>query len=47
MFDSKSDLEVIHSEAKNLKLDTATVGSPIPFHDGAIEFYKAKGVWKQ
>jgi TRAP transporter TAXI family solute receptor len=47
MFDNKSDLETIHSEAKNLKLDTATVGSPIPFHEGAIEFYKAKGVWKQ
>jgi TRAP transporter TAXI family solute receptor len=46
MFDSKSDLEVIHSEAKNLKLETAIVGSPIPFHEGAIEFYKAKGVWK-
>jgi uncharacterized protein len=47
MFDSKSDLETIHAEAKNLKLDTATIGSPIPFHEGAIEFYKAKGVWKQ
>lgn len=46
MFDSKSDLEIIHSEAKNLKLETATVGSPLPFHEGAIEFYKAKGVWK-
>ena len=47
MFDSKSDLETIHAEAKNLKLDTATVGSPLPFHEGAIEFYRAKGVWKQ
>ena len=46
MFDSKSELETIHAEAKNLKLDTATVGSPLPFHEGAIEFYKAKGVWK-
>ena len=47
IFDNKSDLETIHSEAKNLKLDTATVGSPIPFHEGAIDFYKSKGVWKQ
>jgi TRAP transporter TAXI family solute receptor len=46
MFDSKSDLETIHAEARNLKLDTATVGSPLPFHEGAIDFYKAKGVWK-
>lgn len=47
MFDNKSDLEVVHSEAKNLKLETATVGAPIPFHEGAIDFYKSKGVWKQ
>jgi TRAP transporter TAXI family solute receptor len=47
MFDNKSDLEVVHSEAKNLKLETATVGSPITFHQGAIDFYKAKGAWKQ
>jgi TRAP-type uncharacterized transport system substrate-binding protein len=46
MFDSKGDLEVIHSEAKNLKLETATVGSPIPFHEGAIEFYKSRNAWK-
>ena len=47
MFDNKSDLEAVHAEAKNLKLETATVGSPIPFHPGAIEFYKSVGAWKQ
>lgn len=47
MFDSKTELEAIHAEARNLKLETAVVGSPIDFHPGAIEFYKAKGVWKQ
>jgi TRAP transporter TAXI family solute receptor len=46
MFDSQSDLALIHPEAKNLKLDTATQGSPIDFHQGAIDYYKAKGVWK-
>jgi uncharacterized protein len=46
MFDNKSDLEIIHSAAKEMKLDTASVGSPIPFNSGAIDFYKAKGVWK-
>jgi TRAP transporter TAXI family solute receptor len=46
MFDNKSDLEIIHSAAKEMKLDTASVGSPIPFHPGAIDFYKSKGVWK-
>lgn len=47
LFDSKSELETIHAEAKNLKLETATTGSPLEFHQGAIDFYKAKGVWKQ
>lgn len=46
MFDNQADLVLVHPEAKNLKLDTATQGSSIDFHPGAIEFYKAKGVWK-
>ena len=46
MFDNKSDLEIIHAAAKEMKLETASVGSPIPFNSGAIDFYKAKGVWK-
>jgi uncharacterized protein len=46
MFDNQADLVVVHPEAKNLKLDTATQGSSIDFHPGAIDFYKAKGVWK-
>ena len=46
IFDNKTDLEIIHAAAKEMKLDTASVGSPIPFHPGAIDFYKSKGVWK-
>ncbi|TMF56878.1 MAG: TAXI family TRAP transporter solute-binding subunit [Chloroflexi bacterium] len=46
MFDYQADLVLVHPEAKNLKLDTATQGSSIDFHPGAIDFYKAKGVWK-
>lgn len=46
MFDNQADLVLVHPEAKNLKLDTATQGSPIDFHQGAIDYYKAKGVWK-
>ena len=47
MFDNQTVLASIHAEAKNLKLETAIVGSPIDFHPGAIDFYKSKGVWKQ
>lgn len=46
IFDNKADLEIIHAAAKEMKLETASVGSPITFHPGAIDFYKAKGVWK-
>jgi TRAP transporter TAXI family solute receptor len=45
MFDNKTTLEAVHAEAKNLKLETATKGSPLDFHAGAIDFYKSKSVW--
>ena len=46
IFDNQATLGTIHAEAKNLKLETAVVGSPLEFHPGAIEYYKSKGVWK-
>ena len=39
MLDKKADLVLIHAEGKNFGLPQATVGSPIPFHPGAIQFY--------
>jgi TRAP transporter TAXI family solute receptor len=47
MFDSSTELGAIHAEAKNLKLATAVEGSPIDYHQGAIDFYKEKGAWKK
>jgi len=47
MFDNKADLVNVHAAAKELTLETATVGSPIDFHQGAIDFYKSKGAWKK
>ena len=47
MFDNKADLVKVHVAANDLTLETATVGSPIDFHQGAIDYYKSKGAWKK
>jgi TRAP-type uncharacterized transport system substrate-binding protein len=47
MFENKADLVKVHSAANDLSLDSAVVGSSIDYHQGAIDFYKSKGVWKK
>ncbi|MDP9275148.1 MAG: TAXI family TRAP transporter solute-binding subunit [Chloroflexota bacterium] len=47
MFDNKADLVKVHSAANDLSLEAAVVGSSIDYHQGAIDFYKSKGVWKK
>jgi TRAP transporter TAXI family solute receptor len=47
MFDNKADLVKVHVAANDLTLETATVGAPIDFHQGAIDYYKSKGAWKK
>jgi TRAP transporter TAXI family solute receptor len=39
-----TDLVAVHAAAKEINLKNAVVGSPIPFHAGALRFYKEKGV---
>jgi hypothetical protein len=46
LFDKQADLIAIHPEAKNLSLETATVGSPAPFHPGAIKYYRERNAWR-
>jgi TRAP transporter TAXI family solute receptor len=39
-----ADLVAVHSAAKEISLKNALVGAPIPFHPGALRFYKEKGI---
>jgi TRAP transporter TAXI family solute receptor len=39
-----ADLVAVHQAAKEVTLKSAVVGSPVPFHPGALRYYKEKGV---
>jgi uncharacterized protein len=45
LFDKQRDLAAIHPQARTLNLKAAVSGSPIPFHPGAIRFYRERHVW--
>jgi TRAP transporter TAXI family solute receptor len=38
------ELVAVHQAAKEITLESAVVGSPVPFHPGALRYYKEKGV---
>jgi TRAP transporter TAXI family solute receptor len=44
LFDHQPELAAAVKEAQNLRLETAVSGSPIPFHPGAIQYFKEKGI---
>ena len=46
LFEQQAELVAIHPEARNFRLETAAEGSSVPFHPGAIRFYREMGVWK-
>lgn len=37
-------LQNIHKATKNMALDKAIVGLPVPLHPGALRYYKEKGL---
>ncbi|MBA7556476.1 hypothetical protein ES705_49185 [subsurface metagenome] len=39
-------LQRAHAQGKNVTLEGALVGSPIPLHSGAEKYYKEKGILK-
>jgi len=44
IIERKSDLALVHKEADHISVQHAAVGSPIPYHPGAIRYFKEKGV---
>ena len=45
LFENNGELAAVHPMAEVLNLESATVGSPIPFHDGAIQYYRDRDAW--
>jgi uncharacterized protein len=45
IFEHKKDLSAVHKEADKITLQAAVVGSPVPFHPGAIKYFKENNVW--
>ena len=45
MFEKKAEIVAVHKDASFLSLDNQlTGGSPIPFHPGALKYFKEKGL---
>ncbi|MBP1714941.1 MAG: transporter solute receptor, family [Deltaproteobacteria bacterium] len=46
LFENQTELASAHAKGKELNLQSAVKGASIPFHPGAIKYYKEKGVMK-
>ena len=46
IFESLPELANSHAAGKEIKLETAATGSPVPLHPGAIRYFREKGLIK-
>jgi len=46
LFENQAELASAHSKGKELNLQAAVKGVSIPFHPGAVKYYKEKGLMK-
>ncbi|MCB8822439.1 TAXI family TRAP transporter solute-binding subunit [Microvirga rosea] len=46
VFENLGDLTAAHSAAKDIKLESAMSGMPVPMHPGAERYFKEKGISK-
>jgi hypothetical protein len=44
LIERSADLAAVHRAAKDITLKSAVLGSPVPFHPGALRYYKEKGI---
>jgi TRAP transporter TAXI family solute receptor len=47
IFEQQPTLATIHPQGRELSIDKALDGATIPFHPGAIRYYRERGVWKE
>ena len=47
LYDSLPDLAAAHAAARDIKLESALAGMPVPMHPGAQKYFDEKGVKKQ
>ena len=47
LFEHRDVLVAIHPEAAKLTLESAVVGSTVPFHEGAIRYYRDQQAWTE
>ena len=44
IIEKREELKLVHKEAAKISLESAVLGSSVPYHPGAIKYYKEKGV---